>query len=67
MGGLGLNGIKFPMEIEKIKILGVVLEQLARQHNQILNRSLSHIMNLQLETVKIGKDNKNRYKDLINN
>ena len=43
MGGLGLNGIKVPMAIEKIKILGVVLELLGRQHNQILNISLSHI------------------------
>ena len=51
------------MAIEKNKILGVVLELLGRQHNQILNISL----NLQLETVKIGKDNKNTYKDLINN
>ena len=50
MGGLGLNGIKLPMAIEKIKILVVILELLVRQQNQVLNRSLSHIMNLQLET-----------------
>ena len=33
-GGLGLNGIKLPMAIEKIKILGVVLELPAKLHSQ---------------------------------
>jgi hypothetical protein len=38
MGGLGLNGIKLSMAIEKIKILGVVLELLAK--GQLISKCL---------------------------